>query len=147
MTICLATTMYFPRTGGIPAYYLHLTRNLLSEGHSVLVLTIDLSLSPDEDQVEKMPGNCKKIVLKRSFTKYYNQYFPYVRPGGYAAYEWIAAGLAMRDSLKQIHRSFDIDVIETMDYGGIGIFLSDRDLPPLIVNAHSSVSQLTRYNY
>ncbi|HEV7779989.1 MAG TPA: glycosyltransferase family 4 protein [Chitinophagaceae bacterium] len=146
MTVCIATFTYYPVPGGIPNYCKHLAENLMATGHRVVILTIDHTNNLTDDELVK-EKDYSRITLNRSYKKYRDHYARYFRPGGYAAYDWIAAGMAMKDWLLQNYSAFAIDIIETGDYGGLGIFLSDDRLPPLIVIGHSSIGQLGLYNY
>lgn len=146
MTVCIATNMYYPDIGGIPNFYRYLTQNLISQGHKVIVLTVDRSINSIADTQEQS-DNYTLIRLRGSFVKYKQAYQSYFRPGGYDAPDWIATALCIRDWLNQHHAQYKIDIIETGDYGGLGTFLIDDSLPPVIVNGHSSITQLKNFNH
>ena len=42
---------------------------------------------------------------------------------------------------------YGIDIIEVSDYGGLGIFLTDDALPPVVLTGHGSLLQYSRYNF
>lgn len=145
MTICIVTNMIYGSTGGIPNYIRYLAEILSADNHIVIVL----SVNRENDGVDNIvkTGNLIRIELGSSFQKYKKSYGKYFREGGYEVYDWIATGLCTRDWLLENHIRYKIDLIETGDYGGLGVFLSDKRLPPLIIIAHSSVIQLQDFNY
>lgn len=143
MRICLATTHFEPVPGGIAHYYTCLSRLLTDAGHSVILLTIAGDDEPEEDRVDE-DGLFIKITLSSGYRRHLRHYSAYFRPGGYDAGKWIATGMAMRDWLLENANVYPIDLIETMDYGGAGIFLKQDGLPPLIIDAHSSALQIDR---
>lgn len=145
MRICLATTHFAPDTGGISLYYTCLCRLLTNAGHSVIILTTGSGNSPDSDLIEK-DGLFTKVTLNTGYQGYLRHYNTYFRPGGYAAGKWIATGMAMREWLVKNAAAYQIDIIETMDFGGAGIFLKQEGLPPLIINAHSSALQIDQHS-
>ena len=143
MRICLATTHFAPLPGGIAHYYTCLSRLLTDAGHTVILLTIAGEDEPDKDRIEE-DGLLIKVTLATDYRRYLLHYGAYFRPGGYGAGKWIATGLAMRDWLLKNAVAYQIDLIETMDYGGAGIYLKQEGLPPLIIDAHSSALQIDR---
>jgi glycosyltransferase involved in cell wall biosynthesis len=148
MTICIATDGFFPQVGGVSTFYWNLTTLLKIAGHQIVVLTIANEESeynkPDEIDVQE---NYTKIVLKQTLFKYLSNHQKYFRPRGYSAYNWIAIGEAMREWLLKNNKRFAIDIIEVPDYGGLGFFLIDNNLPPVIITGHGSLVQLANYNY
>ncbi len=144
MRICLATTHYTPVTGGISLYYTCLSRLLTEAGHSVILLTTGNGDHNADDSIEE-EGLFTKITLNAGYQRYLRYYNAYFRPDGYAAGKWIATGMAMREWLVKNAVAFQIDLIETMDFGGAGIFLKQEGLPPLISDAHSSALQIDQY--
>lgn len=147
MTICLAITSFSPQVGLIATYYDNFSKLLSQYGHRVLILLIDHDSTPtDEDEIRE-EKNITKIILKKRFHHFRNYYKKYFRPGGFEAQHWIANGFATREWLLKNHKAFDIDIIQTPDYGGLGVFLSDNDLPPLVVFGHGCLTQISRYNY
>lgn len=143
MTICIATNIYFPSTGGIPSYYKYLSDILISFGHRVIILTIDETGEEDSYQKNELLAI---VTLRKSYQHYLSSYKKYFRPGSYTAYKWIAMGYAMRDWLLKNHKEHKIDMIETSDFGGVGIFLVDNCLPAVMVIAHSSATQIHQHS-
>ncbi len=143
MRICLATTHFTPVPGGISNYYTCLSRLLTEAGHTVILLTIATNKNQTEDSIID-EGLFIKVTLAKNYQHYLRHYRSYFRPGSYAADEWIATGMAMRDWLLQHTIEYNIDLVETMDYGGAGIFMKQPGLPPLIIDAHSSALQIDR---
>jgi len=147
MTICIATSNFPPHTGGIATYYKHLTSVLLENGHSVIVLFADGNAKESDLTEMQMKENFTKVTLKKEVAQYRKEYQPYFSPGGLDAPNWIAMGLAMRDWLIKEHQNFSIDITEVSDYGGLAAFLVSDLLPPIILTAHGSFTQVSRYNY
>lgn len=145
MTICIVTNMTFGATGGIPNYNKFLAENLIANKHNVIVLSVNRN-KDGTDNIEQT-GNLTRIELGDSFQKYKNRYSRFFREGGYEVYDWIATGMSTRDWLLNYHARYKIDLIEAGDYGGLGFFLNDKRLPPLFINAHSSLMQLQHFNY
>lgn len=142
MRICLATTHVDPHPGGIAHYYTCLSRLLTNAGHSVILLTITDDAQETADKITH-DGNFTKVVLAVRYQQYRSFYRDYFRPGSYAADKWIATGMAMQNWLISHAAEYKIDLIETMDFGGAGIFLKQTGLPPLIIDAHSSALQIS----
>lgn len=143
MTICLATTHYAPQPGGIAHYYTCLTRLLSEAGHSVILLTISEDGKETLD-TKSSEGLLTRVRLATDYHRYKMLYSGYFRPGSYGAAYWLATGMAMRDWLIRHASEYQIDLIETMDFGGAGIFLKQAGLPPLIIDAHSSALQISK---
>ncbi len=146
MTVCIATNNYPPAIGGIPNYYQYLAEILNSFGHRVIILTIDDAGGDIPDAIENK-GPFTKVTLRATYIKNLRFYKKYFRPGSYAAYQWISMGYAMRAWLLKNISAHSIDIIETTDFGGAGIFLVDDSLPPLIVVGHSSATQISERSY
>lgn len=148
MTVCIATDGYYPNSGGISTFYGHLSKLLSSYGNDVIVLTIDPDEHPREspDEITRRKG-ITIVTLKKSFFDAYDNFKRFFRPGGYQAYQWLAIGMAMRKWLQANAVAFSIDIIEVTDYGGIGFFLADTDLPPVVITAHGSLLQYANYNF
>lgn len=148
MTICIATDAFYPQIGGIATFYGNLTELLLQQGHRIIILTLshDEQQALEEDEIIEERAYTK-VVLKQSFYKQYYHYRKYFRPGGYMAPYWLAIGASMRQWLLQNHKAFDIDVVEVTDYGGIGFFLCDEQLPPVAVTGHGCLAQYASYNF
>lgn len=146
MTICIATSNFPPQTGGIATFYGHLAALLTKEGHRVIVLMPDNNTTEDKgDEVIEKNG-LAIILLKKTYRNYLAEYTPYFPAGGLNAAGWIAAGLAMKDWLVQNYKAYNIDIIEASDYGGLGIFLLSKKLPPVVITGHGTFTQLCRYN-
>lgn len=143
MTICLATTHFAPVQGGIANYYNCLAKLLTDAGHRVIVLTVSADPVNKEEEII-IEEHLTKVTLYTGYRNYINYYSPYFRPGSYAADHWIATGMAMRDWLLKNSTVYGIDLIETIDYGGAGIFLLHPDLPPVVIDGHSSATQIDR---
>lgn len=146
MIICIATDNIYPKTGGIATFNHHLSKLLSQAGHTVILLVPgDLAEKNLKDEVT-YNGNIITVRLNESFINEYQAWTPYFRPGGFDAPYWIALGKAMRNWLQQ-QQLYSIDVLEVSDYGGLGVFLSDPALPPLLLTGHGSFKQYARYNY
>lgn len=146
MTICIATSNFPPQTGGIATFYRHLAALLIKEGHRVIVLMPDNNNTEDkEDEVIEKNG-LATILLRKTYRTQLTEYTSYFPTGGLNVAGWIAAGLAMKDWLLQNHNAYNIDIIEVSDYGGLGIFLLSKKLPPVVISGHGTFIQLSRYN-
>lgn len=143
MTICLATTHYAPHPGGIAHYYTCLAKLLSAAGHKVILLTISDEGKETRDTISS-DGFITRVSLATDYHQYKTFYSGYFRPGSYGVDSWLATGMAMRDWLIRHASEYQIDLIETMDFGGAGIFLKQAGLPPLIIDAHSSALQISR---
>ena len=146
MTICIATNIYYPSIGGIPNYYKYLAEILTSSGHNVIILTIDNSPIEAKDKIDEQ-GSVTTVTLRSPYLKYLSFYKNYFRPGSYTAYQWISMGYAMREWLLKNHTHYNIDIIETTDFGGAGIFLVEDRLPAVVIVGHSSASQISTHSY
>ena len=142
MRICLATTHYTPVTGGISLYYTCLSRLLTEAGHSVILLTTGNGDHNADDSIEE-EGLFTKITLNAGYQRYLRYYNAYFRPDGYAAGKWIATGMAMREWLVKNAVAFQIDLIETMDFGGAGIFLKHTPARCRLTNMHRCCGMIT----
>lgn len=144
MTVCIATTDYLPQQGGIVTFTRHLSTLLVGAGHKVIILTIAESENISEVQNE----NDKIAVVRISnlFNDQYKKHSPYYKAGGIDTGRWVSAGFAMQEWLLINCNKFNIDVIEVSDYGGLGIFLCHEKLPPVIITAHGSFTQCSRYS-
>lgn len=145
MTICIATDGYPPQVGGIATFNQHLVTLLTAAGHKAIVLYVDYD--NEDDDLVTTDGNLTKVQLRKTFSKYYKQWQPYFRPGGFNAPNWIATGFAMQEWLLQNRTKYNIDIIEASDYGGCSIFLVRDDLPPVVITGHGSLLQYSRYNF
>lgn len=146
MTICFVTNMYFAETGGIPYYYRTLSSLLAESGHKIIVLTKDQQIFFGDDIYSEKTDRVQIVTLVKSYRKYFLKYRAYYRCGGYEVYDWIAFGKATREWLKKNSYQYEIDVVCIQDYGGMGAFLCDPGLPPAIIDGHSAMVQLGRFN-
>lgn len=145
MTVCIVTDSFPPVTNGIAHFYKYLTDLLLLYGQKVIVLTVDVNASgEDETQTE---NGFTRVTLKRSYQDFYRQYKAYFRPGGHDAAHWLAIGFAARQWLQANAKPFAIDVLELSDYGGLGAFFTGENFPPYLLTAHSSLHQLLPFNH
>lgn len=147
MTICLCSVISSDWIGGANTFNRHFTRIFPKQGQTVLFLTTgkesDARL-PDTVQTE---GGFKKVVLNKSYFNRLQEFGKYFRPGGSNAPRMLAAGYAMREWLLAHHKEFAIDCIEVSDGGGLGIFLADKKLPPIVLGGHGSNLQISRYDH
>ncbi len=147
MTICIATDGFPPQVGGIATFNQHLVTILIAAGHKVIVLYVGYDAARDQEDQTIHDGNLVRIILKNSYFKHIDEWKQYFKPGGFDAPYWIATGLAMRQWLLKNQEDHQIDIIEASDYGGFGIFLVDKKLPPIVITGHGSLLQFSRYNY
>ena len=143
MTICIATDVFMPSTGGIASFYSLLSEMLARNGHKLIVLTA--GDENEKDKVEEFSG-ITRVQLRNRYISYKKKYGAYFLPGGLDAPGWIAKGLAMRDWLNENHKNFSIDIIEATDYGGLAAFFVSQELPPVAITGHGAYSQLKKYN-
>jgi glycosyltransferase involved in cell wall biosynthesis len=146
MNICIATTNFPPDTGGIATYYGNLVKLLLEAGHKVILLTICHDDNNMGEDVMEIKNDLTIVTFKRSFTTYLKKYQPYFSKGDLDAPRWIASGYAMHDWLIKFHKTYGLEIIEVPDYGGLGIFLINKNLPPVVITGHGCYLQLSRYN-
>jgi glycosyltransferase involved in cell wall biosynthesis len=146
MNICIATQEFSPFPGGIATVYDNLTRIFLNAGHKVVVLTIDASGSLSDDETTVRAG-VQIITLRKSFSLQYRAWKKVIREGNQNGAFHIAMGLAMRQWLQEFAGLFQIDVVECTDYGGLGSFLAEPNLPPLVVCGHGCLLQIARYDF
>ncbi len=138
---------YPPQAGGLSTYYSNLARLLSEQDHKVYILMAEPNSTANDDDRVTEEKKITRVLLKKSFHEARNYYKRYFRPGGFEAHSWIANGLAARAWLQNNHVAHKIDIVQTPDYGGLGIFLSGNDLPPVVVFGHGCLTQLSRYNY
>ena len=146
MTICFVTNMYYAETGGIPYYYRTLSSLLAEAGHIAIVLTQGDRDSYETDKLSKKKEGVQVVTLNETYRKYYLKYRSYYRRGGYEVYDWIAIGKAAREWLKKNSHEYGIELVCVQDYGGMGAFLCDPGLPPIMIEGHSALVQLGRFN-
>lgn len=143
MTICFVTDGRPGQVGGIAAFNRYAAAAFTDAGHSVLLLCVNSSAK--EEVIKE--GLITTVVTGKNYTAHYNKWKDHFRPGGFDAPNWIATGMCARDWLLSNHAIYQIDIIEVSDYGGIGIFLCDAMLPPVIITGHGSLSQFSPFNY
>ncbi|MBI3137630.1 MAG: glycosyltransferase family 4 protein [Sphingobacteriales bacterium] len=147
MNICLVTLNSLNQPGGISTYYTQLTRLLTQAGHRIFLLTPNQLAGEDDEDQWLESGLLTTVFLKKNYSAEKRKWSPYFRPGGFDAPNWIAKGMATREWLLSNHKAYQIDIVEVADYGGLGIFLCDNSLPPVIITGHGSLSQFAGLNY
>jgi glycosyltransferase involved in cell wall biosynthesis len=140
MNICIITDSFPPAIGGISLFYKHLAALMVAYNHKVFVLTVNASSDQDDEVTQTEAVTI--IRLRKPYKSFYNQFKPYFRPGGHDAPHWLAMGFAFREWLLSHHKNYEIDLIEVMDYGGLGAFILHETLPPFVITAHSALTQL-----
>jgi glycosyltransferase involved in cell wall biosynthesis len=146
MTICIATSNVWPQPGGIATFYKHLSSLLTKNGHTVIILTVDYTSKETSEEITTEDNGVKIVSLVRSYQRYYNYYKKYFSVPGLDAPNWIAMGLAMKEWLKENHQRYKIDIVETIDFGGLGLFLRFEQGPSVCVAGHGCLSQLSNHN-
>ena len=115
MNICIATSNYFPDTGGISTYSQRLSGLLKKFGHTVVVLTVDITAKDeDDDLIENDQRGVTLVKLKKTFFNYYNYYKKYFKPGGIDAPYWLSIGNAMQEWLIDNNDQFKIDIVQSI---------------------------------
>jgi glycosyltransferase involved in cell wall biosynthesis len=147
MNICLAITNFRPHKGKETTFYNNFSRLLTRNGHRVLTIVIDFDATKNDNDETVTDNDMTTIILKKSYHECNSYYSKYFRPGGFEAHHQIASGFATRKWLLLNHRNYKIDIIQTPDYGGLGVFLCDKELPPVIVFGHGCLNQISRYNF
>lgn len=139
MHICLATREFPPITnGGIATYYVNLAQLFASQGHAVTVLTV----GKDEEKSQWTYPGVTVITLNHTREKLFRQLRRRFDGGMDCVARSIADGLAMHDWLRANASKLEIDVVETVEYGGAAPFLIDNDLPPTLVMCHGAYGQV-----
>lgn len=146
MNICLITLNSLHEPGGLSTYYSQFARLLAEAGHQVFILSPDQESSPHEKDEQTKNGLITTITFKGTYATEKQKWAPYFRPGGFDLPNWIALGFSCRNWLLDHCLSHKIEVIQVPDYGGIGAFLSDASLPPVVVFGHGCLLQITAYN-
>lgn len=147
MTVCIASSNYFPSRSGIATFTRRLAALLERYGHRAIVLTVGDEIPLEEDDSVEIEDNGVTVVkLEKTFLKHYNQYKKYFKPGGIDAPYWIAMGMAMQEWLLINNPWYQIDIIEASAYGGIGAFLQHPSLPPVLLSGHGAFFQYKLYN-
>ncbi len=145
MTICLATPEYGV-AGGIASFYQHLSAILSEAGHTIIVLTLNQINSelPDDKKEE---GNITLITLRQTYQKVYDIYKKKSSADALYVAADISTGIAFKTWLLINHSKYKIDVIETVEVNGLGAFLADAQLPPVVVCGHGALFQLAKYDF
>jgi len=147
MTICIATSNYFPDTGGIATYSRRLATLMANAGHKAIVLTIDIAaMADEEDSLETEKNGILIIKLKTTFHKHYTFYKKYFKQGNMDASYWIATGFAMQEWMSANMHKYNIDIIEASAFGGIGSFLKGKGFPPFLLSGHGAFFQYKHFN-
>lgn len=146
MNICLITLNSLHEPGGLSTYYSQFARLLADAGHQVFILSPEPESAPDETDEQTVNGLITTITLKGAYAREKQKWSPYFRPGGFDLPHWVAIGFSCRSWLLNHCQSLKIDVIQVPDYGGIGAFLNDATLPPVLVFGHGCLLQITAYN-
>ena len=148
MTICLCSVIPYDTTGGASTFNRHFINLFRKQGQSILFLTIgnaaDAALA---DAVSRPDAHYTKVVLNKSYYSLFHNFKKYFRPGGSNAPRFLAAGYAMRQWLVTHHKKYGIGIIEVSDGGGLGTFLADAALPPVVLGGHGSNLQISRYDH
>lgn len=148
MTICLAGIIALNDSNGVATFNKHFIQLFTQLKHNVIYLWVDTTSACQlTDSVEKKDKFLTIITLRKSFNEQYKKYRNYFRSGGSNAPLWIASGLALRTWLLDFHKHYNIDLIEISDGGGLGIFLIDQSLPPVVLTGHGSNLQISCFDY
>ncbi|MCX6319492.1 MAG: glycosyltransferase family 4 protein [Bacteroidetes bacterium] len=143
MTICFVSDGRPGQVGGIASFHTHIASLLTGAGHTVIVLYI----SDSGEETKKEEGLLTTVITGKHYASHLAKWKPYFRPGGFNAPNWIAMGMCVREWLLTNHILYQVDIIEVTDYGGLGIFLCDAELPPVIVTGHGSLMQFRTFNF
>lgn len=147
MTICLCSVISSDAIGGANTFNRHFIEIFPKQGQTLLFLTIGKEADAQKPDMMHTDGQFKKVVLNKSYFKRLQEFRKYFRPGGSNAPGMLAAGYAMREWLLEHHERLAIDCIEVSDGGGLGIFLADTRLPPVVLGGHGSNLQISRYDH
>jgi glycosyltransferase involved in cell wall biosynthesis len=149
MNVCIITDSFSPDLGGIATFYGNLAELLICYGHRVVVVTADRNATiNDADRIiTNENGTMTKVILKKSYVQKFNYYKKFFRSGGLNAPSWIAMGLSIREWLLINHKAFNIEVIDTIDFGGMAAFFFDQQLPPVVITGHGSLTQYSKINH
>lgn len=146
MTICIASSNYYPSAGGIATFTYRLAALLHQNGHKAVVLTVDPDLSDKEDSITTQNNGVIVVRLNKSFQTQYTYYQKYFRQGGIDAPYWIAMGIAMKDWLIKSKEQYNFDLIDASAYGGFAAFLQHPSLPPVVLSGHGAFFQYKALN-
>jgi hypothetical protein len=145
MTICLVITNFLSQNGTLSAYDEMFSKLLAKYDHRIIIVMVNSgSHSDDEDEISEK-DNIIYVTLKKNYPQLLSYYEKYFRPGGYKAPDYITKALIAREWLLKNHTAYNIDIIQTHDYGGPGIFLCDDQLPPLLIFGHGCMTQIAEY--
>jgi len=146
MTICIATDAFPPHNSGIATHNSYLAKLLHDAGHAIVILTVDFNNLKGTDDVKRL-DEYTVVTLKNSYLEQSTYFSSFIRSGNREAAVWLSLGTAMRKWLLENNAAFNFDLIECSDYGGLGIFLSDSLLPPVVVMCHSMLTQLSMHEF
>ena len=146
MTICIATDSFPPHNSGIATHNSYLVRLLQEAGHDVVVLTVDFNNLKGADTIKKQDG-ITIITLKKSYDQQFNYFSRFIKSGSREAVVWLSLGTAMRKWMTENNPAFKFDIIECSDYGGLGLFLIEASLPPVVIMCHSMLTQLSQHEF
>ena len=146
MTICVATDSFPPHNSGIATHNSCLVKLLQEAGHGIVVLTIDFSNLKGADTITR-EDNITVVRLKNSYSEQFNYFNRFIKSGNREAVVWLSLGKAMRNWILTNNAAFNFDIIECSDYGGLGLFVSDPLLPPVVIMCHSMLTQLSEHEF
>ena len=138
MNVCIATSEYIPKAGGIATFYHGLATLLARYGHKVLVLSVgETAVSHD--------SGIQVVWLDEQARRAERMLSPRLRGQAPSVVRHMAIGIAMRDWMEGNAEQWAFDVVETAEFGGSSMFLTDLSFPPLAVTCHGSYGQLRIY--
>lgn len=146
MTICIATDSYPPHNSGIATHNSYLVKLLRESGNKIVVLTANFDQRKEEDSIEDQ-GDLVIVTLKKSYGQQFDYFSRIVRTGNREAAIWLSLGMAMRNWMMKNAGHYQFDLIECSDYGGFGVFLIDRMLPPVVLMCHGMLTQLNKKEF
>ena len=146
MTICVVTDSFPPHNSGIATHNSCLVKLLQEAGHGIVVLTIDFTNLKGADTITR-EDNITVVRLKNSYSEQYNYFSRFIKSGNREAVVWLSLGTSMRNWLLNNNAAFNFDVIECSDYGGLGLFVADPLLPPVVIMCHSMLTQLSEHEF
>jgi len=146
MTICIATDAFPPHNSGIATHNSYLAGLLHEEGHAIVILTVDFNNLKAADDVKRVDGYTV-VTLRDSYRQQFSYFSQFIRSGNREAAVWLSLGTAMRKWLLENHAAFNFDIIECSDYGGLGLFVTDSSLPPVVIMCHSMLTQLSQHEF
>ncbi len=146
MTICIVTDSFPPHNSGIATHNSCLVKLLQEAGHGIVVLTIDFTNLKGPDTI-KREDNITVVNLKNSYREQFNYFSRFIKSGNREAVVWLSLGKAMRNWMINNNAAFNFDIIECSDYGGLGLFVTDPLLPPVVIMCHSMLTQLSGHEF